>query len=38
MEYEIEDKTELRIPYPLSDAIKDYEDGVDEYYRLNGYE
>ena len=38
MEYEIEDKTVLRIPYPLSDAIKDYEEGVDEYYRLNGYE
>lgn len=38
MEYEIEDKTTLRIPYPLSDAIKDYEEGIDEYYRLNGYE
>lgn len=38
MDYEIEDKTVLRIPYPLSDAIKDYEEGVDEYYRLNGHE
>ena len=38
MEYEIEDKTTLRIPYPLSDAIQDYEEGIDEYYRLNGHE
>jgi hypothetical protein len=36
MEYEIPDKTLLRIPYPLSVSIQDYRDSIDEYYRLYG--
>ena len=38
MEYEIEDGTTLRIPYPLSISLQDYRDSIDEYYKLYGNE
>ena len=37
MEYEIKDATVIRIPYPLGDAILDYESAIEDYYKLNGY-
>lgn len=34
MEYEIPDGVDLRIPYPLSEAIGGYEASIDEYNKL----
>ena len=34
MEYEIPDGVMLRIPYPLNDAIADYERSIDEHNKL----
>ena len=36
MEYEIEDGTSLRIPYPLSTSLESYRESIEEYYRLYG--
>lgn len=35
MEFEIPDKSILRIPFPLSEAIADYENSIREYNNLN---
>lgn len=37
-EYRIPDKTKLRIPYPLEDAIQRYEDAIKQYKKLYGIE
>ena len=34
MEFEIPDKSVLRIPYPLNEAISDYENSIKEYNNL----
>lgn len=36
MEYEIKDGATLRIPYPLGVTLEDYENGVNEYFKLYG--
>lgn len=36
LEFNIPNKTLLRIPYPLERAISDYEGGIDKYKELNG--
>lgn len=35
-EFRIEDKVQIRIPYPLDSAIQSYEEGVDMYDQLYG--
>lgn len=37
-EYRIPNKTRLRIPYPLENAIQRYEDGIKQYNKLYGSE
>ncbi len=34
MEYEIPDSVIIRIPFPLDEAINDYESGIDRYNKL----
>ena len=36
LEYKIPDGARLRIPYPLSTTLTKYNDGIDEYEKLNG--
>lgn len=36
MEFLIPDKAIVRIPYPLESTLDMYEQGVDEYFRING--
>lgn len=35
MEYNIPDKVELRIPFPLMSALNGYQKAIDEYNKLN---
>ena len=35
-EFNIEDKSQIRIPYPLESAIRSYEEGIDTYDKLYG--
>lgn len=35
-EFNIEDKSKIRIPYPLDAAIQSYEEGIDMYDKLYG--
>lgn len=36
LEYKIEDRTKLRIPYPLNTALNAYENEIEKYKRLYG--
>jgi hypothetical protein len=36
LEFDIEDNTNLRIPFPLITSLKDYKTEVENYYKFNG--
>ena len=36
LEFKIEDRTRLRVPYPLDTAIQGYEGEIEKYRKLNG--